>query len=75
MPRTSSTARSSAAVVRSGLWNSSPWQAQTSSVAITWAAYPTTVRALSAASAPIELKSSVPAEVGMEPAPAGWEST
>ena len=35
------------------------------------AAYPTTVRAFSAAQAPIELKSSIPAEVGIEPAPAG----
>ena len=33
------------------------------------------MRAFSAASAPIELKSSWPALVGIEPAPAGWAST
>ena len=44
-------------------------------MATTWAAWPTVVRAFSAASAPIELKSSIPAEVGIEPAPAGWAST
>ena len=62
-------------MLRSGRWNSSPWTAHTSSVAITWAAFSTTVRALSAASAPIELKSSWPALVGIEPAPAGCAST
>ena len=62
-------------VVRSGRWNSSPWQAQESSVATTLAACSTTVRAFSAAQAPIELKSSCPADVGIDPAPAGWAST
>src|SRR5918999_1066047 len=38
-------------------------------MATTCAARSTTSRALSAASAPIELKSSVPADVGIEPAP------
>ena len=62
-------------MLRSGRWNSSPCAAHTSSVATTWAAFSTTVRAFSAASAPIELKSSWPALVGIEPAPAGCEST
>ena len=62
-------------MLRSGRWNSSPWQAHASSVAITCAAFSVAVRAFSAASAPIELKSSWPAEVGIEPAPAGWAST
>ena len=44
-------------------------------MATTCAACATTVRAFSAANAPIELKSSIPAEVGIEPAPAGCEST
>ena len=42
---------------------------------MTCAQFSTTVRALSAANAPIELKSSWPAEVGIDPAPAGWAST
>ena len=42
---------------------------------MTCAQFSTTVRALSAAKAPIELKSSWPAEVGIEPAPAGCAST
>ena len=62
-------------MLRSGRWNSSPWTAHTSSVAITCAAFSSVVRAFSAASAPIELKSSWPALVGIDPAPAGCAST
>ena len=73
--RTAASAPSSAGVDRSGRWNSMPWHAHTSSIATTCAAQSTIWRALSAAHAPIELKSSMPAEVGTEPAPAGCAST